>query len=64
MYYGKFGKEVDMQQTTFFYNFSNKWLSDDGMKSILIFSGVKSNDSWNMVSGHFTLRSPVSSEFE
>jgi hypothetical protein len=40
--------------TTFFWNFSNKWLSADGRDFTLVFTGVSSNDSWNTVRGRFT----------
>jgi hypothetical protein len=55
VYYGKFGSETGLQQTTFFYNFSNKWLSDDGLEFVLVFTGTRSNDSWNTVAGKFEL---------
>ena len=60
VYYGKFADDGGIAQTTFFYNFSNKWLSDDGQKFVLVFTGIKENDSWNTVSGRFILRSQVS----
>jgi hypothetical protein len=53
VYYGKFGNNGKIQETTFFYNFSNKWLSEDGHQFVLLFTGIKSNDSWNTVSGKF-----------
>ena len=59
VYYGKFGKEAGLQQTTFFYNFSNKWLSSDGLEFVLIFTGIRSNDSWNTVAGDFELQDTV-----
>lgn len=55
VYYGKFGDDSDSQETTFFYNFSNKWLSEDGKQFVLLFTGIKDNDSWNTVSGQFTV---------
>ena len=55
VYYGKFGNFWVIEQTTFFYNFSNKWLSDDGLGFVLIFTGIQENDSWNTVSGRFLL---------
>jgi len=39
--------------TTFFWNFSNKWLSRDGEVFTMIFTGVGGNDSWNLVRGRF-----------
>ncbi len=41
--------------TTFFCNFSNKWLSRDGRTFTLIFTGVGVNDSWNLVRGRFAV---------
>lgn len=46
--WGKFG-------STFFWNFSNKWLSQDGRSVTLIFTGTGVNDSWNAVRGAFSL---------
>ncbi|MHC4401497.1 MAG: DUF4185 domain-containing protein [Planctomycetota bacterium] len=42
---------------TFYWSFSNKWLSPDGRSFSLIFTGRKENDSWNAVRGSFTTRS-------
>lgn len=39
--------------STFFWNFSNKWLSADGKQFTIIFTGTGQNDSWNTVRGHF-----------
>jgi hypothetical protein len=44
--WGKFG-------STFFWNFSNKWLSKDGRDFTIIFTGTGSNDAWNTVRGKF-----------
>jgi hypothetical protein len=44
----------EIDATTFFWNFSNKWLSADGRDFTLVFTGVSSNDSWNTVRGRFT----------
>jgi hypothetical protein len=41
---------------TFYWNFSNKWLTADGRHFSLIFTGRKENDSWNVVRGEFILR--------
>lgn len=45
-----------IQPNTFFWNFSNKWLSSDGKNFVLIFTGRRRNDSWNTVQGAFSLR--------
>jgi hypothetical protein len=58
VYYGKFGGESDIVPSTFFYNFSNKWLSNDGLRFVLLFTGVGKNDAWNTVSGEFILATP------
>ena len=45
----------NISASTFFWNFSNKWLSADGKTFRLIFTGIGDNDSWNVVRGNFTL---------
>jgi hypothetical protein len=40
-------------ETTFFWNFANKWLSEDGQEFTLVFTGTNDNDSWNTVRGSF-----------
>jgi hypothetical protein len=45
--------EPYVEASTFFWNFSNKWLSSDGRDFVLVFTGVGSNDSWNTVHGTF-----------
>lgn len=55
VYYGKFGEDTDIESNSFYYNFSNKWLSDDGLKFTMIFTGIGENDSWNTVQGGFVL---------
>jgi len=44
-----------VEPTTFFWNFSNKWLSKDGKEFVLVFTGTRSNDSWNTVKGSFVV---------
>lgn len=53
-YVSGFGSR-SIEKSTFFWNFSNKWLSDDGKFFVLVFTGIKSNDSWNTVEGQFHL---------
>jgi uncharacterized protein DUF4185 len=48
-------------QKTFFFNFSNKWLSADGKRFVLIFTGIGELDSWNVVEGYFTTNTGTSS---
>lgn len=40
--------------STFFWNFSNKWLSSNGKDFTIVFTGTGSNDSWNTMRGKFT----------
>jgi len=42
-----------VEDSTFFWNFSNKWASADGRDFVLVFTGVRSNDAWNTVEGRF-----------
>ena len=60
-YIGSFGIP-QIEPTTFFWNFSNKWLSQDGKNFVLIFTGVRSNDSWNTVRGTFSVHRKDSNE--
>ena len=53
LYTDRFGAD-HIETSTFFWNFSNKWLSADGRDFVLVFTGVNSNDSWNTVEGMFT----------
>lgn len=41
---------------TFFWNFSNKWASEDGKSFTLIFTGRKENDSFNILRGRFEFK--------
>jgi hypothetical protein len=52
-YESEFGSP-QIEASTFFWNFSNKWLSTDGRDFVLVFTGVGENDSWNTVRGRFT----------
>ena len=54
LYTSAFGSP-QVEATSFFWNFSNKWTSDDGKKFTLVFTGTKGNDSWNTVRGTFSL---------
>ncbi|MBV6639292.1 MAG: hypothetical protein KI791_01185 [Cyclobacteriaceae bacterium] len=40
---------------TFYWNFSNKWLSEDGQTFSMIFTGRKENDSFNVIRGKFVV---------
>jgi hypothetical protein len=60
VYYGKFASESEIEPSTFFYNFSNKWLSGDGLNFTMIFTGIDENDAWNTVPGKFVLKTPLS----
>jgi hypothetical protein len=48
VYYGNIGR------TTFYSNFSQKWMSADGRDFVLVFSGTGAYDSWNTVRGSFS----------
>ncbi|NOY61671.1 MAG: DUF4185 domain-containing protein [Gammaproteobacteria bacterium] len=61
IYYGIFGSG-DVEQSAFYYNFSNKWLSGDGRNFVMIFTGIGENDSWNSVAGEFELFENAESE--
>ena len=52
-YMNSFGSPT-ISSDTFFWNFSNKWMSQDGKQFVMVFSGINSNDSWNTVEGQFT----------
>jgi len=52
LYERKWGEE-HIPLNTFYWNFSNKWLSSDGKHFSLIFTGRKENDSFNMIRGDF-----------
>jgi hypothetical protein len=45
----------------FFWNFSNKWTSEDGKQFALIFTGVNENDAWNLIRGRFVVEDELSS---
>jgi hypothetical protein len=47
-----------IEVSTFCWNFTAKWLSADGTRFTLIFTGKNTNDSWNTVAGRFLLRAP------
>jgi hypothetical protein len=59
-YISAFGASY-IKASTFFWNFSNKWLSPDGKEFALIFTGVDENDSWNLVTGSFVVFESVGS---
>lgn len=54
-YYTNWGDTLE----TFFWNFSNKWLSEDGRDFTLIYTGLGAHDSWNTVRGHFVAIEPA-----
>ena len=45
-----------VEVSAFYWNFANKWVSKDGRRFTLVFTGINSNDSWNTVAGRFRLR--------
>lgn len=52
LYSDEFGAD-HIQQSSFFWNFSNKWLAANGRDFVLVFTGIEENDSWNTVEGRF-----------
>jgi hypothetical protein len=48
--------EGHVEVSTFYWNFTQKWLSADGTRFTLIFTGKNTNDSWNTVAGRFVRR--------
>ncbi|MCF7886667.1 MAG: DUF4185 domain-containing protein [Candidatus Marinimicrobia bacterium] len=50
--------------SNFFWNFSNKWLSDNGTSFVLVFTGIGENDSWNTIEGNLTLSSQSAQDEE
>ncbi|MBD3266561.1 DUF4185 domain-containing protein [bacterium] len=47
--------EGNIEVSTFYWNFPNKWLGADGLNFTMVFTGKNSNDSWNTVNGRFIL---------
>lgn len=45
----------EVQQNSFYWNFSPKWWSGGGQDFVLVFTGNSTNDSWNSVEGSFIL---------
>jgi hypothetical protein len=50
-----------VQANTFFWGFSNKWTSADGLRFTLLFTGRDANDSWNTVEGRFSISDQAAS---
>jgi hypothetical protein len=48
--------------STFFWNFPNKWLSAEGRRFVVVFTGTGRNDAWNTVQGTFRLRAAARKE--
>ncbi len=51
--YEKNWGEGHIPLNTFYWNFSNKWTSEDGKSFSIIFTGRKENDSFNVIRGKF-----------
>ena len=45
-----------IEASTFYWNFTPKWLSADGTRFTMIFTGNRTNDAWNTVAGRFVRR--------
>jgi len=41
------------ERSHFYWNFSNRWLSEDGKQFVLISTGIGTQDRWNSVEGRF-----------
>ncbi|MEZ6133399.1 MAG: DUF4185 domain-containing protein [Pirellulaceae bacterium] len=52
-YSREFGKD-HVTTNCFYWNFVNKWLSPDGQRFTMVFTGRKENDSWNTIGGQIT----------
>ena len=44
-------KQFGFGETTFYWNFSNKWLSSNGEKFVMAFTGVGDNDAFHTIEG-------------
>lgn len=53
VYYGTKWGEGHIPVNTFYWNFPNRWVSEDGKSFSLIFTGRKENDSFNLIRGNF-----------
>jgi hypothetical protein len=45
-----------IEVSTFYWNLTPRWMTDDGTGFTMIFTGKNSNDSWNTVRGRFVVR--------
>jgi hypothetical protein len=43
----------------FYWNFANKWASEDGQAFTLVYSGIGESDAWHTVRGRFILKKPA-----
>jgi hypothetical protein len=43
----------------FFWNFSNKWASEDGEQFTLVYTGIRTSDAWHTVRGSFIVNRPA-----
>lgn len=46
----------DVEVSTFHWVFPTKWIEEDGTRFTMVFTGKRSNDSWNTVAGRFIPR--------
>jgi hypothetical protein len=53
-YESGWAKDV-IEESVFYWNFANRWLSMDGLDFVLVFTGTGDNDSWNTIEGRFVL---------
>ena len=59
----RFGGGV-VPESTYFWNFSNKWTSPDGRDSVLIFTGTSGNDAMNTMRTRLVTRQPPKPRFD
>jgi hypothetical protein len=45
----------EIERSVFQWNFAPKWFRNGGREFTLVFSGVRTNDSWNTIDGVFTV---------
>lgn len=46
----------EIEVSTFYWSFPTKWLSADGARFTLVFTGKNTNDAWNTVGGRFLIK--------
>ncbi|MGH7577857.1 MAG: DUF4185 domain-containing protein [Longimicrobiales bacterium] len=57
LYEEGWGGAAGIEQSGFYWNFANPWEEDAGRSVVLVFTGVRENDSWNTVEATVQLKS-------